>query len=229
MNKYEDIINLPHYEPIYHSRMSIDKRRGRVGFAEIIKPMVFGNWIERHNNLLVRRSASQTQVQLFYNILRNLESLFNKDSANIIERKKFSFFIQTGKDDFTTIWKLYVEVGFSDFYIWRQLPIGKNVLEKRKTSIADSRSGAAAHKNFYRFAASPDNQLLRYEVGFRGACGLRTHITFPTMGIICQQRKEFRHKHFFVKIENYIGHLHHHLLPQKRKPFILLLHRRYLL
>ena len=29
MNKYEDIINLPHYEPIYHSRMSIGKRTGQ--------------------------------------------------------------------------------------------------------------------------------------------------------------------------------------------------------
>ena len=29
MNKYEDIINLPHYEPKYHSRMSIDKRAGQ--------------------------------------------------------------------------------------------------------------------------------------------------------------------------------------------------------
>lgn len=29
MNKYEDIINLPHYEPIYHPRMSIDKRAGQ--------------------------------------------------------------------------------------------------------------------------------------------------------------------------------------------------------
>lgn len=29
MNKYEDIINLPHYEPIHHPRMSIDKRAGQ--------------------------------------------------------------------------------------------------------------------------------------------------------------------------------------------------------
>lgn len=29
MNKYEDIINLHHYESIYHPRMSIDKRAGQ--------------------------------------------------------------------------------------------------------------------------------------------------------------------------------------------------------
>lgn len=29
MNKYDDIINLPHYEMKYHSRMSIDKRTGQ--------------------------------------------------------------------------------------------------------------------------------------------------------------------------------------------------------
>lgn len=29
MNKYDDIINLPHYELKYHTRMSIDKRAGQ--------------------------------------------------------------------------------------------------------------------------------------------------------------------------------------------------------
>ncbi len=37
MNKYEDIINLPHYEPIYHPRMSLDKRAGQFApFAALV-------------------------------------------------------------------------------------------------------------------------------------------------------------------------------------------------
>lgn len=36
MNKYEDIINLPHYDPIYHPRMSIDISAGQFApFADL--------------------------------------------------------------------------------------------------------------------------------------------------------------------------------------------------
>ena len=53
MNKYEDIINLPHYEPIYHSRMSIDKRAGQ--FAPFAALTGYDEEIEETARLTTRK------------------------------------------------------------------------------------------------------------------------------------------------------------------------------
>ncbi len=53
MNKYEDIINLPHYEPIYHPRMSIDKRAGQ--FAPFAALVGYDEEIEETARLTTRK------------------------------------------------------------------------------------------------------------------------------------------------------------------------------
>ena len=53
MNKYEDIINLPHYEPKYHSRMSIDKRAGQ--FAPFAALTGYDEEIEETTRLTTRK------------------------------------------------------------------------------------------------------------------------------------------------------------------------------
>ena len=53
MNKYEDIINLPHYEPKYHSRMSIDKRAGQ--FAPFAALTGYDEEIEETARLTTRK------------------------------------------------------------------------------------------------------------------------------------------------------------------------------
>lgn len=53
MNKYEDIINLPHYEPIYHPRMSIDKRAGQ--FAPFAALTGYDEEIEETARLTTRK------------------------------------------------------------------------------------------------------------------------------------------------------------------------------
>lgn len=53
MNKYEDIINLPHYEPIYHSRMSKDKRAGQ--FAPFAALTGYDEEIEETARLTTRK------------------------------------------------------------------------------------------------------------------------------------------------------------------------------
>lgn len=53
MNKYEDIINLPHYEPKYHPRMSIDKRAGQ--FAPFAALTGYDEEIEETARLTTRK------------------------------------------------------------------------------------------------------------------------------------------------------------------------------
>ena len=53
MNNYEDIINLPHYEPIYHPRMSIDKRAGQ--FAPFAALTGYDEEIEETARLTTRK------------------------------------------------------------------------------------------------------------------------------------------------------------------------------
>lgn len=53
MNKYDEIINLSHYEPIYHSRMSIFKRAGQ--FAPFAALTGYDDKIEDAARLTTRK------------------------------------------------------------------------------------------------------------------------------------------------------------------------------
>ena len=87
MNKYEDIINLPHYEPIYHPRMSIDKRAGQ--FAPFAALTGYDEEIEETARLTTRKHILDEES--INKINENLNTI--KENINKHLEIKITYFI----------------------------------------------------------------------------------------------------------------------------------------
>lgn len=93
MNKYEDIINLPHYDPIYHPRMSIDIRTGQ--FAPFAVLTGYDEEIEETARLTTRKYILDEE-----NINKISENLnIIKEDINKNSELKITYFIADLKKD----------------------------------------------------------------------------------------------------------------------------------
>ena len=91
MNKYEDIINLPHYEMKYHTRMSIDKRAGQ--FSPFAALTGYDDEIKETARL------TSDKINLNDERINKINEELNKINLNIKDkpRVKICYFIKDSK------------------------------------------------------------------------------------------------------------------------------------
>ena len=93
MNKYDDIINLPHYELKYHTRMSIDKRAGQ------FSPFAALTGYDDEINETARLTSNKINID--DDSINKINEELNKINLNIKDKPmvKICYFVKDSKKD----------------------------------------------------------------------------------------------------------------------------------